>query len=97
MSEKLKTFYRVYAAWLDAGAPEDCPFSRVYGLCSNLCSWIGFEVGLYEEMDNQFRKAGLDTNYPFDTHEEYIVCYNMHLNPARVAWVRAHAEENDNV
>lgn len=101
MSEALKEFYAAYAEWLDAGAPQAKPFVRNNGLCLNLLLKMPLPYeetnAAFEEMSEQFHEAGLDTLFPFDTREEYHTCDNMHLNPRRIAWVRAHAEENDNV
>lgn len=99
--QTLKDFYRAYADWLDAGAPQGKPFVRNNGLCLNLLLKMprSYEEtnAAFEEMTEQLCEAGLDTLFPFDTREEYSKCDNMHLNPRRIAWVRAHVEENDNV
>lgn len=101
MSKNLKTFYKAYAAWLDAGAPHGQPFVRNNGLCLNLLLKMPLPYeetnAAFEEMSEQFHEAGLGTLFPFDTREEYHTCDNMHLNPRRITWVRAHAEENNNV
>lgn len=93
MSDNLKAFYQAYSEWLDEGAPDGYMFDRLSGLCYNLWCWSDYTDGLCSEMKQQFRKAGLDTEYPFDeTREAYLECDNMHLNPRRVAWVKEHAK-----
>lgn len=95
MSEQLKAFYKAYAAWLDAGAPEGKPFHRRKGLCFSLDEWSDCNFGLSNEMMNQFYEAELHPVYPFDGGggDKFRACENKYLNPARVAWVRKHAGE----
>ncbi|ELO3113244.1 hypothetical protein QWO17_004584 [Escherichia coli] len=94
----LLRFYAAYSIWLHYGAPEGGVFHRKYGLCSNaweycksmgLPKWAGRAV--YDALHRDFRRAGLDTYYPFNVGsmtyaaEQYRqVC---HENPARIAWV----------
>lgn len=93
MSEQLKEFYKAYAAWLDAGAPQCFPFKRHDGLCHNLSNWSDYDEELSEELLDQFDDAGLDWEYPFDDHwTKYSADDYKHLNPARVSWVRKHAQ-----
>lgn len=92
MSEQLKAFYKAYAAWLDAGAPQHKPFDRTYGLCFVLEEFSACDYDLLEEMRQQFTDAGLCWEFPFDKClSAYVEDDNKHLNPARVAWVRKHA------
>jgi hypothetical protein len=99
-SPELTAFYRAYAAWLDAGAPEvNVCFHRGIGLCGNLGSYAqrhGFDTAtLGDELDLQFNGEA----YPFNADEvEYDYeadCDTSYLNPRRVAWVRAHCETSD--
>ncbi|UVD31660.1 hypothetical protein Pondi_00019 [Escherichia phage Pondi] len=89
----LKEFYQAYAAWLDAGAPEDQPFSRAYGLCDNL-----FTRGCYDilrELKGHFKSEGYDPAYPFggsEVFETEMDNEEMHLNPERIKWVKDHAK-----
>ncbi|WBF77867.1 hypothetical protein W70_73 [Escherichia phage W70] len=94
MSEQLKAFYKAYAAWLDEGAPDRDPFNRRKGLCYSLDHWPDYNFDLSEEMQQQFTDAGLCCEFPFDKGRyTYHKDTKKHLNPARVAWVRKHAEE----
>lgn len=91
----LKEFYQAYAAWLDAGAPEGQPFDRGYGLCDNLYDQYYCHRGLMNEMRGQFKKAGLDIDYPFggsEVFEDETDNSTMHTNPLRVQWVKDHAK-----
>lgn len=90
----LQQFYNDYAAWLDAGAPEDRRFYRGYGLCDNLYSQPYCNIYLMNEMKGQFKTAGLDIHYPFGGSEvfEYETDnLTFHLNPSRIQWVKDHA------
>lgn len=96
MSEALKEFYAAYAEWLDAGAPEYNPFVRKTGLCWNIFNMPFTYDELKEacsEMKRQFKAAGLDVSYPFDTPMGYSMCNEMHLNEARISWVKTHLED----
>lgn len=94
-SAELTAFYRAYAKWLDDGAPEDKPFARCFGLCSNTFRYSN-EVGhrIENEMRIQFKNADLPVNYPFNDSSRYYdeeAAFNqMHLNPNRIQWVREH-------
>lgn len=86
----LQDFYIAYGVWLDRGAPDGEPFWRNEGLCDN---WIG--QGIHKSgraLAMQFAQAGRDRHYPFGgagvfDDEEWLE--TMHLNPIRIAWVRA--------
>lgn len=97
MSEALKEFYAAYVEWVDAGAPHGQPFVRNNGLCLNLLLKMprSYEENnaAFEEMTEQFCEAGLDVSYPFDTPMGYSMCKDMHLNEARISWVKTHLEE----
>lgn len=82
LERSLKNFYRAYAAWLEAGAPEknENPyrFDRGFGLCSNVTIFFTENVNgedVYDvtegynalrQMKDQFVFAGLDSNTPFN-------------------------------
>jgi hypothetical protein len=94
MSDHLKAFLSAYVAWVDAGAPQEKPFSRRYGLCSNLTYWA-LHLGpidrhaLEEEMDEMFDADGLDRCHPFGVDEYFKArnAYKQHLDAKRIAWV----------
>lgn len=97
-SEVLTAFYRAYLDWVAAGAPDynEHGFSRCVGLCSNLDAYCaemedaGYH-GAEDEMEQQFRDAGLNTSFPFESPREYSEAQDtgrMHLNQYRLSWVR---------
>jgi hypothetical protein len=99
--EVLKAFYRSYADWLRAGAEERMPFTRQYGLCTNLDNYVYREHGsnpvleaaVGDLMKQQFMGAGLDAVYPFGGYGAYQNerrAMTQHLNPERMAWVMQH-------
>ena len=72
-----KKILRAYIDWIDAGAPDQQPFSRALSLCAELCT------------DDLFLKPyPFNTSVSF-THES--LKRTKHLNPARIAWARANA------
>lgn len=99
--EVLKAFYRSYADWLRAGAPEAAPYTRSYGLCTNLDKYICAEYGDNDNLEarvgwvlkRQFRASGLDAVFPFSgsyTYHAERKSRTQHLNPDRMAWVMRH-------
>lgn len=99
-SKELTAFYKSYLDWLDVGAPHEQPYSRKYGLCSNILhyyfnsNWRNY-YPIKEEMKNQFDQAGIHTIYPFEGskyhYHDAAEHRKLHLNPARIQWVRDHA------
>lgn len=103
-SELLTQFYRVYAGWLVAGAPEGVIFTRSSGLCQNLKMYLlqtgksdrqtVTELGM--EMRRQFINARRNDAYPFDGHSDSYQRSagerNCHANENRIKWVNEHAE-----
>lgn len=98
MSEELKVFYKAYAEWLDSGAVNNAEFCRDWGLCACVMYWVNEDDNdeLLNEMKSQFASAGLSESFPFNSSEnDYVREYRnktMHLNEARLDWVRKHAE-----
>jgi hypothetical protein len=100
-SPELTEFYRAYAKWLDVGAPEGDPFTRMCGLCSNLADFlvqrrITYAGKFQKELSRQFKQADLRIDYPFGGETVYFreqTHDTMHLNPQRIAWVRERARE----
>lgn len=100
-SANLTKFYNAYNDWQEAGAPEHNAFEHWFGLCTSLRRWCQYQVRLgvavdswllTDEMTDQFRENGLDTNYPFGRadFEDCLYHDTMHLSPKRIAWVKAH-------
>lgn len=90
-SDNLTKFYRAYLAWVDAGAitPQ---FSTHWGLCSAASFFCADDIR--GELKRQFVLAFGDSEYPFGGRESYRRDSDhdeIHLNPARMAWVREHA------
>lgn len=95
--QQLYGFYIAYDLWLSNGAKPGRAFSRNYGLCSNLFDYLtsigtSSEAAL-EQLHADFRSAGLNEALPFNESKGHYYeeqRNNMcHMNPARVAWVRA--------
>ncbi|HAV8733729.1 TPA: hypothetical protein JLP07_002621 [Escherichia coli] len=95
--QQLYGFYIAYDLWLKNGAKPGGVFSQNYGLCANLFDYLTLigtpcEAAL-EQLHTDFRSAGLNEALPFNEGKEHYHeerGHNMcHMNPARVAWVRA--------
>ncbi|EMS3403054.1 hypothetical protein WJT65_004787, partial [Escherichia coli] len=95
--QQLYGFYIAYDLWLKNGAKPGGVFSQNYGLCANLFDYLTLigtpcEAAL-EQLHADFRSAGLNEALPFNEGKEHYHeerGHNMcHMNPARVAWVRA--------
>lgn len=97
MSEHLKAFLVTWLAWADTGAPDCEPFSRHFGLCSNLSiiwskPFDGDERAALEHgLDAMFEADDLDMCHPFGFDEYYKARESdtQHLDEARIAWVRS--------
>ena len=83
-------FLKDYYAWLQAGAPDNEPFSRKVGLCSNINEKYGFDAKL--TLRRTLRDTMKDAVYPFNKNgNEYndeVENQTMHLNPKRIEWVK---------
>ncbi|HAI0053294.1 hypothetical protein [Escherichia coli] len=95
--QQLYGFYIAYDLWLSNGAKPGGVFSRNYGLCANLFDYLtsigaSSEAAL-EQLHADFRSAGLNEVLPFNESKGHYYeekGNNMcHMNPARMAWVRA--------
>jgi hypothetical protein len=106
MSQLLREFLSAYAAWVDAGAVQDKPFSRSVGLCSNFEEWLVIERSFSwahteDEIDvlkALFESEGLDRWYPFGGENLYQVDLEndtQHLNDSRLAWVRSKVAQHE--
>ena len=98
--EELKNFYKAYAAWLNAGAPDYKPFSRHEGLCYALRMYAedqGFKpllrVSLREELDDQFNMKPYPFNIDRSHYARECLAGEVHRNLVRVDWVRKHAKD----
>lgn len=95
--QQLYGFYIAYDLWMSNGAKPGGVFSQNYGLCANLFDYL-ILIGApceeaLEQLHADFRSAGLNEALPFNEGKEHYHeerGHNMcHMNPARVAWVRA--------
>lgn len=104
-SPELLSFYKAWLAWAEAGAVTD-EFDPAIGLCTNLGT--RFTPGddelwdddlwdrLYAELGEQLDTLGENNLFPFGGAEEYEArCMEntQHLNPLRLAFVRARIAE----
>lgn len=84
MSPELIAFLRDWRAWVDRGAPEGEPYTRVHGLCgcANHCGGLSLRY----EMSDCFSDS-----YPFgmDAFHARSRASTQHEDPARLAWVDA--------
>lgn len=98
-AEHLKQFYRELQAWIEAGCPEGSPFETCQPICDNLMDWEceNDTNGVGELIREQFEAAGLHPHYPFDKSADIFGKdgVNHYENPARLAWIKAHAEEEE--
>ncbi|CAK1256715.1 unknown function [Klebsiella phage vB_Kpl_K59PH2] len=91
MTKEMREFLTAWLAWAEDPDAYDSydggPFKKRTGLCSNI-----------DELHGMLEADGLDTLYPFDTEQSYDTAFSertQHLNPARLAWVRAKLEASD--
>jgi hypothetical protein len=97
-SKELTEFYNAYAKWLDDGAIEGKPFTRGYGLCTNLEDFYfdserPYRNNICRELVTQFVTANLNSLCPFNLAGTYSYeCSHdlIHLNHYRIQWVRDH-------
>ncbi|WP_454760635.1 hypothetical protein [Caulobacter segnis] len=95
--QHLKRFYIELQAWVDGGCCAHPVFNTERRVCSSAKRWhahnrlrLGSEWALWDEIAAQFEGAGL-SSAPFakgDFSEDFNGLYR---NPARLAWIRAHA------
>lgn len=99
MESLLKQFYIDMNNWIEAAYEGNPVFRSHTGLCYNLVRW-GVDKNLncsdlQEALVDQFMDAGLDPNYPFnknDTEYDDERKGLMYQNPARLAWIKEHAQ-----
>lgn len=96
-----KTLFEFYCDWLDWTKAQDDRFYKGYGLCTSLSLYAEQhfqgdhtqEKAVSEEMRRQFLYAGLSELYPFPNFHNEHNSESMHLNPERLAWVKARINE----
>lgn len=85
LSHDTRAFLRDWLDWVDQGAPEGNPYSRLFGLCSNSVIYSkAAAFGLYQ---------AFNTIYPFGAIDYYDRKRDatMHECPKRLAFARKHA------
>lgn len=98
-ADDLHQFYLDLLAWIATGCPHCREFSRFYGLCTNVRWWADdhdlSSDATVEAMRDTFVLAGLSRDTPFNPSKEAYI-HEVHAgyftNPARLAWIKAHAE-----
>lgn len=106
MTKEMREFLTAWLAWATSGGVKDHEYGNIFrpytGLCAALDYWTDVvDVPFYlliEELGDMLDADELDTEYPFDTEESYSEAARLgtqHLNPARLAWVRAKLEVSD--
>lgn len=94
MSDLMRKFLTAYIEWVDAGAPDNEPFERSFGLCSNTDGYAKSLAEL-EKLDAEicamFEADGLSTAYPFgfDAYNDAASRHTQHLHKPRIDWVRS--------
>lgn len=98
----LLDFLKAWLHWAENGAPADKPFSRDYGLCTNLGRFCRiYDLGgasqrkFLRQLEHLFSREGLSTNMPFgeDQYDERSDRSTQHEDPNRLAWVRKTIKE----
>lgn len=90
----LLSFLKHWIEWVEAGAPDNEPFSRSKGLCPNARKFGGFATGT--ELANHLIKTLDNCLFPFDGYIDYITRRELgtqHECPKRLAWVRKTIKE----
>lgn len=92
MSPDLIAFLKAWHEWATTGAPEDKPFTRKYGLCTNL-GWT-FGLDAKDDLFHLLERDMGDAIEPFgEDYAERRVAQTQHECPKRLAWVRAKLAE----
>jgi hypothetical protein len=99
MSANLKTFLLDWLEWVAAGAVDGKPFERRHGLCYCFENWLDARDIVCDEqaeeccnLTDAFVEDGLSRVWPFGGAEAFLEDSHadaMHLNPARIQWVRS--------
>lgn len=104
VQDHLDQFYIELQAWIDGGCGEHRAFSRRAGLCANLNDWClsqSLSDDVWDEVSgalaDSFDEAELHDVYPFNSRgfvdyasERSVEA--VYTNPARLAWIKEHAE-----
>lgn len=103
-SPELTAFYNELQQWIDCGCQYDRGFKFFDGLCHNLRLWASRNgitwLSVMTELDLQFKHAGLDFCYPFNSERSHIDSRLSYLdegkrkmiykNQARLDWIKSH-------
>lgn len=89
----MKAFLQDYLTWVDAGAPDQEPYWRQFGLCQAARMYMksnNLDFSLTWELELLFIQEDKDTEYPFG-HYNYITRANdktQHEDPIRLDWIK---------
>lgn len=88
MSPELRKALTDWLEWAESGGPEGDPFSRAFGLCTNIDAVAGDNV-LCEMREMLWDDLG-DDDTPFGADDYFRRGKNstQHECPRRLAWVR---------
>lgn len=90
MTPDLKTFLTDWLAWTERGAPEGDPYTRRYGLCHNAKVFDSrTRVSMWGLLDTQFDEDAATFPFGEDAYRAARTAKTQHLDPNRLAWVRA--------
>jgi len=92
MTPELRKALSDWLKWAENGAPDNECFYRGFGLCVAVAFTGGMPLG--EELEAIFAAQGLGRSHPFGkkAYNEGFDNKTMHLDPNRLAWVRAQLE-----
>jgi len=93
ISPELRAFLADWLAWVERGAPEGKPYWRRYGLCTGLRENAPYSLA--REMGDHLARDLGNRYFPFG-NDEYLAAKSeatQHLDPNRLAWVRAKLAE----
>lgn len=106
MTKEMREFLTAWLAWATSPNPKEHEYGQIFKVTTGLCAATDFwtctdgiaYAQLLEELGEMLDDGGLDTEYPFDSPHSYEDAAEegtQHLNPARLAWVRAKLEVSD--
>lgn len=102
MTKEMREFLTAWLSWATSGDLKSHQYGRTFTPATGLCAAVAYwTVGghAHPALISEFEAMlGDDKLYPFDTPQTYDAAARrrtQHLNPARLAWVRAKLEVSD--
>jgi hypothetical protein len=104
VQDHLDRFYVELQAWIDGGMARGSVFATHKSICGAALAWQKKHAPdlqgiwtLWDAIGKQFASAGLHTKHPFNDGdfkkwEFESDCGRLYTNPARLAWIKEHAE-----